>query len=88
MFHDACNLKSVESDGPSIYVSYRQRALEYTLDRISGPTAEHPVLPFFIFGDFNFRLNGRQVVDALDVELRFKNDDDDADFSCCQKTFG
>ena len=35
------------------------------------------VLPFFIFGDFNFRLNGRSVVDALDVELRVKADDDE-----------
>ena len=43
------------------------------------------MLPFFIFGDFNFRLNGRRVVDALDVELRFKNDDEDPDENCCQK---
>ena len=35
------------------------------------------VLPFFIFGDFNFRLNGRSVVDALDVELRVTADDDE-----------
>ena len=37
--------------------------------------ASHPVLAYFIFGDFNFRLNGRSVVDALDVELRVRNDD-------------
>ena len=77
LFHDACNLKSVESEGPSIYVSYRQRALEYALERISGETAEHKILPFFIFGDFNFRLNGRRVVNALDVELRLKTDEDE-----------
>ena len=37
------------------------------------------MLPYFIFGDFNFRLNGRSVVDALDVELRVRNDDTEND---------
>ena len=36
LFHDASNLKSVESV-PSIYVNYRKRALCYTLDRIGMP---------------------------------------------------
>jgi hypothetical protein len=86
LFHDACNLKSVESVGPSIYVNFRQRALEYALDRISGDAADPPALPMFIFGDFNFRLNGRRVVDALDVELRvIKDEEGDADENCCDK---
>ena len=41
--------------------------------------ASHPVIPYFIFGDFNFRLNGRSVVDALDVELRVRNDETEND---------
>ena len=36
LFHDACNLKSVESQGPSIYVNFRERALHYALDNIAG----------------------------------------------------
>ena len=43
LFHDACNLKSVESEGPSIYVNFRQRALEYALDNIAGANTIHPV---------------------------------------------
>jgi hypothetical protein len=69
----------VESEGPSIYVNFRQRALTYALDNISGDNSSHRLLPHFIFGDFNFRLNGRSVVDALDVELRFRNDVDEND---------
>ena len=42
LFHDASNLKSVEKT-PSIYVDFRQRALQYTLDRVRNVTgAEVP----------------------------------------------
>ena len=67
LFHDSSNLKSVESV-PSIYVNYRKRALCYTLDRIAeskGPA--NP--PYFIFGDFNFRLDCKSVVKSLTSDL-------------------
>ena len=67
LFHDASNLKSVEKV-PSIYVNYRQKALNYTLDRVQNTEADPdlpPAAPFFIFGDFNFRLEGKSVVRKL-----------------------
>ena len=81
LFHDSSNLKSVESV-PSIYVNYRKRALSYTLDRIANKTsatactdskaaaaAKHEPMPFFIFGDFNFRLDCKNVVKSLTSDL-------------------
>lgn len=68
LFHDASNLKSVESV-PSIYVNYRKRALSYTLDRITSTKVKHEPKPFFIFGDFNFRLDCKSVVKNLTSDL-------------------
>ena len=77
LFHDASNLKSVESV-PSIYVNYRKRALCYTLDRIANKVNTnsstsaanfHEPKPFFIFGDFNFRLDCKNVVKNLTSDL-------------------
>ena len=48
---------------PSIYCNFRRRALQYTLDKIQ--TDEHQSLPLFIFGDFNFRLEGKSVLTKL-----------------------
>ncbi len=59
LFHDASNLVSVES---SIYCDFRRRALRYALDRLQE---QEPRLPYFIFGDFNFRLDGRGVLKRL-----------------------
>ncbi len=64
LFHDANNLVSVEA-APSVYSVYRRRALQFTLDCLQGEGATHPPQPFFIFGDFNFRLEGRDVVRKL-----------------------
>ena len=44
---------------------YRRRALTWILDRIQGEDAEHERAPFFIFGDFNFRLDGSRVLRKL-----------------------
>jgi len=75
LFHDSSNLKSVESV-PSIYVNYRKRALCYTLDRIAADSKDnnpkagkHPPRPYFIFGDFNFRLDCKSVVKSLTSDL-------------------
>ena len=67
LFHDASNLKSVEKT-PSIYVNFRERALVHTLDRVQNTFGSHelpPRAPLFIFGDFNFRLEGKSVVRKL-----------------------
>ena len=64
LFHDASNLVSVES-APSVYCVLRRRALTWILDRIQGEDAEHERAPFFIFGDFNFRLDGSGVLKKL-----------------------
>ena len=64
LFHDASNLVSVES-APSVYCVLRRRALTWILDRIQGEDAEHERAPFFIFGDFNFRLDGSGVLRKL-----------------------
>ena len=83
LFHDVSNLKSVESV-PSIYVNYRKRALSYTLDRISKASSpsnpnSHPPRPFFIFGDFNFRLDCKNVVKDLTSDLlEFTNSGSDS----------
>ena len=69
LFHDSSNLKSVETV-PSIYVNYRKRALCYTLDRIANQgMAKHPPVPYFIFGDFNFRLDCKSGVKSLTSDL-------------------
>lgn len=64
LFHDASNLVSVES-APSVYCVLRRRALTWILDRIQGENVEHDRAPFFIFGDFNFRLDGSGVIKKL-----------------------
>ena len=64
LFHDASNLVSVES-APSVYCVLRRRALTWILDRVQGEGAEHARAPFFIFGDFNFRLDGSRVLRKL-----------------------
>ena len=76
LFPDKSNLKSVESV-PSIYANYRKHALCYTLDRIAKITTSvtleaavmHEPKPYFIFGDFNFRLDCKNVVKRLTADL-------------------
>ena len=69
LFHDADNLTSLKSC-PSLFAMCRERALKYTLDQINRrehTTSENDIfpVPFFIFGDFNFRLNAKKAVDTL-----------------------
>ena len=57
LFHDASNLKSVEKT-PSIYVDFRQRALQYTLDRVrnvTGAEVPHLLWPFIFSFFFKYR---------------------------------
>ncbi|XP_072292763.1 inositol polyphosphate-5-phosphatase A isoform X2 [Eucyclogobius newberryi] len=62
LFHDASNLVACERS-PSVYSGTRQKALGYALDRITDQ--RHDRLPFFLFGDFNFRLDSKQVIESL-----------------------
>uniref|UniRef100_A0A8D0CWQ8 inositol-polyphosphate 5-phosphatase n=1 Tax=Sander lucioperca TaxID=283035 RepID=A0A8D0CWQ8_SANLU len=62
LFHDASNLVAWEKS-PSVYSGTRQKALGYVLDRITDQ--RHEKLPYFVFGDFNFRLDSKQVIESL-----------------------
>lgn len=70
LFHDVSNLVSHGlQDTPTTYRNLRKRALKYTLD-----TVKSHKLPFFIFGDFNFRLEGRAVLERLSSGLSKEKD--------------
>ncbi|CAN9513399.1 unnamed protein product [Ophioblennius macclurei] len=62
LFHDASNLIACNSS-PSIYSANRNNALRYVINRISD--SRHSSLPFFVFGDFNFRLDTLTLVQHL-----------------------
>jgi len=62
LFHDASNLMAMDGF-PSVYTTNRKRALEHTLDRFHNDGMDK--LPFFLFGDFNFRLDTAAVVEKL-----------------------
>ncbi|KAI5094765.1 type I inositol 1,4,5-trisphosphate 5-phosphatase, partial [Silurus meridionalis] len=61
LFHDASNLVACKCS-PSVYSTYRQKALRYVISRISN---DFGPLPFFLFGDFNFRLDTLRLVQDL-----------------------
>ncbi|CAN7938732.1 unnamed protein product [Ixodes hexagonus] len=62
LFHDESNFIAMESF-PSSYTKNRQGALDYTLNRIQND--KYDKVPFFIFGDFNFRLDTQAVVEKI-----------------------
>ena len=62
LFHDASNFISAESF-PSPYTKNRINALKYTLDRFAND--RYGKAPLFIFGDFNFRLDTKSVIERL-----------------------
>ncbi|XP_048474686.1 inositol polyphosphate-5-phosphatase A-like isoform X2 [Rhincodon typus] len=61
LFHDASNLVAWKS--PSTFPGNRRKALGYVLNRITD--ARYKREPFFIFGDFNVRLDTQRVVESL-----------------------
>ncbi|KAB1271389.1 Type I inositol 1; 4; 5-trisphosphate 5-phosphatase [Camelus dromedarius] len=61
LFHDASNLVAWETS-PSVYSGIRRKALGYVLDRISDQRFEKA--SYFVFGDFNFRLDSKSVVET------------------------
>ncbi|XP_025016731.1 type I inositol 1,4,5-trisphosphate 5-phosphatase isoform X1 [Tetranychus urticae] len=76
LFHDASNFIAMESF-PSSYSTIRFNALQYVLDRFANDVYEK--VPLFIFGDFNFRLDTKAVIQRItqnfaEVQMRNKND--------------
>ncbi|KAF0033441.1 hypothetical protein F2P81_013507 [Scophthalmus maximus] len=65
LFHDASNLTACESS-PSVYSANRRNALRYVINRVSD--SRYSPLPFFLFGDFNFRLDTLSLVQHLSTE--------------------
>ncbi|KAF8789083.1 inositol polyphosphate-5-phosphatase A-like [Argiope bruennichi] len=61
LFHDACNFTAMEKY-PSRYSEIRQTALVYTLQRFNLGNEK---VPLFIFGDFNFRLDTKGIIQKL-----------------------
>ncbi|XP_023183803.1 type I inositol 1,4,5-trisphosphate 5-phosphatase isoform X1 [Xiphophorus maculatus] len=62
LFHDAHNVVAWK-ESPSYYAGIRQKAMDFVLQRISDE--RHKKLPFFLFGDFNFRLDARPLFEHL-----------------------
>lgn len=58
LFHDASNMIAAEAT-PSVYCRSRRRALRHTLQHLHQDPRQPP---FFIFGDFNFRLDTAGIV--------------------------
>ncbi|XP_060787356.1 inositol polyphosphate-5-phosphatase A isoform X2 [Neoarius graeffei] len=73
LFHDASNVVACNSS-PSVYSTYRQQALRYVISRVSD---DFSPLPFFLFGDFNFRLDTLRLVQDLstsaEVQMEMKD---------------
>ncbi|XP_011702846.1 PREDICTED: uncharacterized protein LOC105458926 [Wasmannia auropunctata] len=97
LFHDASNFIAMEMF-PSVYSKTRRRALEHTLDRFHND--KYPNVPYFLFGDFNFRTDTASVIKKLteDTEekksstgniskLQFHNRNDDLILTLGKKEF-
>ncbi|XP_065081573.1 inositol polyphosphate-5-phosphatase A isoform X2 [Ochlerotatus camptorhynchus] len=67
LFHDASNLAACE-EYPSVYCKSRRRALVHTLERFHKDAANQAV-PYFVFGDFNFRCDTEGVIKKLTEDL-------------------
>lgn len=68
LFHDASNFVAMETY-PSVYCINRRRALEHTLQRFhNDPYAK---VPFFLFGDFNFRTDTDGVIQVIHICICF-----------------
>lgn len=62
LFHDACNFIAMENF-PSRYSKNRQNALGYALQKFASDP--YNKVPYFIFGDFNFRLDTKGIIQKL-----------------------
>ncbi|KZC15014.1 Type I inositol 1,4,5-trisphosphate 5-phosphatase [Dufourea novaeangliae] len=98
LFHDASNFIAMETF-PSVYSKTRRRALEHTLDRFHND--KYSNVPYFLFGDFNFRTDTAGVIKKLTEDtqerrmsnkgniskLQFHNKDDDLVLTLGKKEF-
>ncbi|XP_011645590.1 uncharacterized protein LOC105432464 [Pogonomyrmex barbatus] len=98
LFHDASNFIAMEMF-PSVYSKTRRRALEHTLDKFHND--KYPNVPYFLFGDFNFRTDTASVIKKLTEDtqerrlsnkgniskLQFHNRDDDLILTLGKKEF-
>nr|XP_046243156.1 inositol polyphosphate-5-phosphatase A isoform X2 [Scatophagus argus] len=86
LFHDASNLIACNSS-PSIYSANRKNALRYVINRISD--SRFTPLPFFLFGDFNFRLDTLSLVQHLststDVQTVKKDSSNEVEKIICEE---
>ncbi|XP_073321525.1 inositol polyphosphate-5-phosphatase A [Pagrus major] len=86
LFHDASNLIACNSS-PSIYSANRKNALRYVINRISD--SRFLPLPFFLFGDFNFRLDTQSLVQHLstsaDVQTVKKDSSNEVEKIICEE---
>jgi len=64
LFHDANNFVAKEKV-PSFYSEKRRKALEYVLKKLKEDNTEMNIHPCYIYGDFNFRLSTKQVIEYL-----------------------
>ncbi|XP_035292248.1 inositol polyphosphate-5-phosphatase A [Anguilla anguilla] len=86
LFHDASNLIACNSS-PSVYSGNRQKALRYVINRISD--GSYAPVPFFLFGDFNFRLDTLSLVESLsrsaDVQTVKKDSSNEVEKIICEE---
>ncbi|XP_049305939.1 inositol polyphosphate-5-phosphatase A isoform X3 [Bactrocera dorsalis] len=67
LFHDASNLTALIGF-PSVYSQRRRKALIHTLQRFDMDK-DNEIVPYFLFGDFNFRSDSAGVTKALTRNL-------------------
>ncbi|KAG8012166.1 Type I inositol 1, partial [Nibea albiflora] len=87
LFHDASNLIACNSS-PSIYSANRKNALRYVISRISDSC--YTPMPFFLFGDFNFRLDTQSLVQqhlstSADVQTVKKDSSNEVQKIICEE---
>jgi len=62
LIHDVSNVAAMETS-PSMYSKFREKALVHTIERFEKDQYEK--YPFFIFGDFNFRMDTHRLIKEL-----------------------
>ncbi|XP_077079605.1 inositol polyphosphate-5-phosphatase A isoform X1 [Siphateles boraxobius] len=86
LFHDASNLIACNAS-PSVYSANRKKALRYVINRIEDNS--YSPLPFFLFGDFNFRLDTLSLVQNLsmsaDIQTVKKDSSNEVEKIICEE---
>ncbi|XP_056102659.1 inositol polyphosphate-5-phosphatase A [Rhinichthys klamathensis goyatoka] len=86
LFHDASNLIACNAS-PSVYTANRKKALRYVINRIEDNS--YSPLPFFLFGDFNFRLDTLSLVQNLsmsaDIQTVKKDSSNEVEKIICEE---